>query len=186
GITATVEDRPALVIATPGSEPVADGGYAAALVLDAAVATARPELNAGSVALDRWLTVLALVRDAAAGGRAMILGNPDPAVAQACVRWDPAGFAQRELEERADLRFPPAWRLVRFTASAAALGRVERELELADLPQLELLGPVEGQLLARVPRQHGRDLLARVRVLQVERSGRKEEVVRVRVDPSDL
>ncbi len=181
-----MEDHPALAIATPGSEPIAEGGYAAALILDAAVATARPELDTGVVALDRWLTALALVRTAASGGRAMILGNPDPAVSQACVRWDPAGFAQRELEERADLRFPPAWRLVRFTASTAALGQVAADLERADLPRLELLGPVEGRLLARVPRQHGRDLLARVRALQVERSGRKEEVVRVRVDPSDL
>lgn len=186
GITATVEDHPALAIATPGSEPIAEGGYAAALILDAAVATARPELDTGVVALDRWLTALSLVRPAASGGRAMILGNPDPAVSQACVRWDPAGFAQRELEERADLRFPPAWRLVRFTAGTAALGRVAADLERAALPRLELLGPVEGRLLARVPRQHGRDLLARVRALQVERSGRKEEVVRVRVDPSDL
>lgn len=183
GITATVDDRPRLVIATPGSEPIAEGGYAAALVLDAAVATARSELDTGSVAIDRWLTALAMVRGADAGGRAMILGNPDPAVAQACVRWDPAGFAQRELEERSELHFPPAWRLVRFDGGVAALGHVAREL--AGVPHLELLGPVDGRLLARVPRAAGRELLARVRAIQAERSARKEEVVRVHVDPID-
>lgn len=184
GITASVDSRPALVIATPGSEPVPEGGYAAALILDAAVATARTALDTGSVALDRWLTALALVRGAAAGGRAMILGNPDPAVAQACVRWDPAGFAQRELDERGELHFPPVWRLAKLDGATAALTAVAREL--AGTPHLELLGPVDGHLIARVPRAAGRDLLGRLRAIQVERSARKEEVVRVHVDPSDL
>lgn len=182
GITATVSARPRLVIATPGSEPVAEEGYAAALILDAAVATARAQLDASSVALDRWLTALALVRGAEEGGRAMILGNPEPAVAQACVRWDPAGFAQRELDERAELHFPPAWRLVQCTGpDLTAVAR-----ELADVPRVEILGPVEGRLLARVPRADSAHLLTTIRAIRVQRSARKADPIRVQVDPPDL
>jgi len=34
-VTAAVPSRPALVVATPGAEPIAEGGYRAALLLDA-------------------------------------------------------------------------------------------------------------------------------------------------------
>ena len=37
-----------------------------------------------------------------------------PAV-QALIRWDPATFADRELAERAELRFPPAARMASVT-----------------------------------------------------------------------
>ena len=45
GVLAAVPDRPALVVATPGAEPTAASGYAAALLLDAAVVTSRPALS---------------------------------------------------------------------------------------------------------------------------------------------
>ena len=186
GITTHVDSRPALVIATPGSEPLAEGGYAAALILDAAVATARPELSTSAVALNRWLTALALVRGAGAGGAAMILGNPEPTLAQACVRWDPAGFAIRELDERAELHFPPAWRLARLTGPRQDLVEVARELGLRGPGTLELLGPVDDVLLARVPRPDGRDLTGALRAIQGERSAHKQEVIRVHIDPPEL
>ena len=42
-----VAATPALVIATPGAEPVAEGGYAACLLLDAWASLDRPTLDAG-------------------------------------------------------------------------------------------------------------------------------------------
>jgi len=186
GVSGTVDGSPALVIATPGAEPVAAGGYSGALILDAAVATARPELAAATVTLDRWLSALALVRSAADGGAALILGDADPVLGQACVRWDPAGFAVRELEERTDLRFPPAWRLFRLTGPAAELGAIAAAVAARGPAGLEVLGPVDDTLLLRVPRGEGRALAMVLRALQRERSARKEEVVRVQLDPSDL
>src|SRR5699024_7998746 len=50
----------------------------------------------------------ALVRPAPDGGRVLLLGRPAPQVAQALVRWDPVGLAERELAERAELDLPPA------------------------------------------------------------------------------
>ncbi|MDT3400895.1 primosome assembly protein PriA, partial [Streptomyces sp. B1866] len=61
-VLATVPDRPALVVSTPGAEPVAENGYAAALLLDGWALLGRPDLRAGEQALRRWLEAAALVR----------------------------------------------------------------------------------------------------------------------------
>ncbi|MDX3538943.1 primosome assembly protein PriA, partial [Streptomyces sp. MB09-01] len=51
-----VPDRPALVVCTPGAEPVAaSAGYAAALLLDGWAMLTRPDLRAGEDALRRWI-----------------------------------------------------------------------------------------------------------------------------------
>ncbi|KAE8762789.1 primosomal protein N' [Georgenia thermotolerans] len=148
GVVETVDDRPRLVVATPGAEPVAQGGYVAALLLDGAVSTSRPELWASAEALRRWLGAAALVRGASDGGRVMLLGQPAPVPAQALVRWDPAGFAERELAERTELAFPPAVRMAAVQGPPAAVRSFLGHLE--PLEGLEVLGPVEV-----VPRRPG-------------------------------
>ena len=55
----TVPGRPALVVATPGAEPVAEGGYAAALLLDGDALLGRRDLRAEEEALRRWLNAAA-------------------------------------------------------------------------------------------------------------------------------
>ena len=71
--------RPELVVATPGAEPVADGGYGAALLLDGWALLTRADLRAGEETLRRWMAAAALVRpggtvvvgaDAGVAGRA--------------------------------------------------------------------------------------------------------------------
>ncbi|MDD9207787.1 primosomal protein N' [Georgenia sp. 10Sc9-8] len=187
GVVETVDARPRLVVATPGAEPVAVAGYTAALLLDAAASSSRPELWAGAEALRRWLNAAALVRPAVHGGRVMLLGDPAPAPAQALVRWDPAGYAERELAERADLRFPPATRMAAVHGPAAAVQSFLRHLQA----EVELLGPVpvgeEVRALVRSehlrPAELGRALAQAAAV----RSARKEEgSVRVQVDPTEL
>ena len=56
------------MVATPGAEPVAAGGYAAALLLDTWLALARADLRASEESLRRWLNAAALVRPAGDGG----------------------------------------------------------------------------------------------------------------------
>src|SRR5699024_9243809 len=112
GVIPQVDDRPRLVVATPGAEPVAAGGYHSAALLDAAVSTERPELDAAVEALRRWLRAAALVRPAAEGGTVILLGHGAPVPSQALVRWDPIGLAERELAERAELDFPPISHMV--------------------------------------------------------------------------
>ena len=146
-VRASVGPEPALVVATPGAEPVAFGGYAAALLLDADKMLRFDSLRAPEAALRRWLNAAALVRPAALEGTVVTTASPSP-VEQALVRWDPAWFARQELEERAQTGLPPAVRtaavtgaevdvrafMEEFLGSSALLERVRE--------QLRIVGPV--------------------------------------------
>ena len=117
----TVPGGPALVVATPGAEPIAEGGYGAALLLDGAVLLARPELRAGEETLRRWFGAAALVRPASEGGRVVVIAESSTAAVQALVRWDPAGHAATELASRTELALPPAMRLAAVDGPPAAV-----------------------------------------------------------------
>ncbi|MBD0709440.1 primosomal protein N', partial [Streptomyces sp. CBMA291] len=135
-----VPGRPALVVSTPGAEPVAEGGYAAALLLDGWAMLGRPDLRAGEEALRRWIDAASLVRGQAEGGTVVVVAEPTLRPVQALVRWDPVGHAQRELAERAELGFPPVSRMASVSGLPEA---VEGFLAGAALPaDAEILGPV--------------------------------------------
>ncbi len=176
-----------VVVATVGAEPVADEGYAAVIVLDTWLTLARDDLRASEEALRRWLNAGALVR---AGGHVVAVGDPAHPALQALVRWDPAGFARREVEERSQAHLPPAARMATVTGDLGALDDV---LHLLDLPEgAEVLGPVpvhdehredEHRVLLRVPWSSGADLSGALGDLQRVRSARKLDPVRIQVDP---
>ena len=117
-VLAAVPAEPALVIATPGAEPVAHGGYAAALLLDGWALLGRPSLRAAEEALRRWLNAAALVRPAAP---VVVLAEATLPAVQALIRWDPVTFSERELAERAELGFPPAVRMASVTGPPEAV-----------------------------------------------------------------
>ncbi|HYN28554.1 MAG TPA: primosome assembly protein PriA [Dermatophilaceae bacterium] len=189
-----VDREPRLVIATPGAEPVADGGYAACLLLDAWALLDRADLRAGEEALRRWLAASALVRAGADGGRVVLCGAPThttvPAV-EALVRWDPGWFADRELAERAELGLPPAVRMATLTGRGARLAVVLGEMRLP--PSARVLGPLlvgggpaPDRILVTVPPADGDLLAAEVAAVRARTSARKEpEPVTVRMDPPD-
>jgi primosomal protein N' (replication factor Y) len=171
-----------IVVATVGAEPVAEDGYAAVVVLDTWLSLARDDLRASEEALRRWLNAAALVRS---GGHVVAVGDPAHPALQALVRWDPAGFARREAEERAQAHLPPAARMATVTGDLGALDDV---IHLLDLPEgAEVLGPVpvndEHRVLLRVPRGQGAALSGALGDLQRVRSARKLDPVRIQVDP---
>lgn len=178
--------EPALVVATPGAEPPAAHGYAAALLLDASALLARADLRAAEEALRRWLQAVALVRPGTAGGTVLLVGPPQSRAVQALLRLDPGGFASRELAERAEAGFPPA---VRFAVAEGEWSiLVELAKALAEVPGLAALGPAEAteqaRLLVRCPLPGGADLARAVQAFQAGRSARKDQrPLRVRVDP---
>lgn len=205
----TVPDAPALVVSTPGAEPVAEGGYAAALLLDGWAMVGRPDLRAGEDALRRWIAAASLVRPQGAGGTVVVVAEPTLRPVQALVRWDPVGHAVRELAERAELGFPPVSRMAAVSGRPEAVAEFLAELEMpADaqvlgpvpLPVTEpgrarrVGGPPPGELweraLIRVPRGGGAVLAAALKVAQAGRMARgsraEGEAVRVRVDPPDI
>jgi len=194
-----VPAQPALVIATPGAEPLAD--YAAALLLDGWALLSRPSLRAAADALRRWLAAAALVRP---GGTVLVHADAALPVTQALVRWDPVTFAERDLAERAELCFPPAVRMAAVTGEPAAVASLLAGLDAA----FEVLGPVpvedagpppdrqhpdrqrpgpHVQALVRAPRAGGAALAKALQAAQAGRSARKEGGgARVRLDPTEL
>jgi primosomal protein N' (replication factor Y) len=185
-VLAEVGPQPAIVVATPGAEPVAEGGYAAVVLLDAWLMLARPDLRTGEEAVRRWANAIGLVR---LGGRAVAVGDPASPGLQALVRWDLSGFAARESAERASAHLPPASRLATITGDP---GAVDDALTLLAPPEAaEVLGPVpvsehEVRVVVRVPRARGPELSAALLELQQVRSARKLDAVRVQVDPMSL
>ncbi|MFE4259125.1 primosomal protein N' [Streptomyces sp. NPDC056883] len=192
-----VPDRPALVVSTPGAEPVAAGaGYAAALLLDGWAMLSRPDLRASEDALRRWIAAASLVRG---DGQVVVVAEPTLRPVQALVRWDPVGHAVRELAERAQLGFPPVSRMAAVAAGSAEA--VSAFLAGAGLPvDAEVLGPVPvpgrrgepaagERALVRVPPGSGAALAAALKSAQVARMARgvpASEAVRIRIDPLDI
>ena len=189
-VLAHVPAGPALVVATPGAEPVAEGGYGAALLLDGWALLTRADLRAGEEALRRWANAVALVRPAAEGGRVIVHADGSVPVVQALIRSDPGWYAERELAERTALGFPPAVRMASVTGAPQAVADF---LALARLPEsADTLGPVPvgddaERMLLRVPRSDGKALAAALHAAAGVRSARKEAApVRVEVDPAEL
>ncbi|MFF8946532.1 primosomal protein N' [Streptomyces sp. NPDC014864] len=202
----TVPGTPALVVSTPGAEPVAEGGYAAALLLDGWAMLGRPDLRAGEDALRRWIGAAALVRPQEAGGTVVVVAEPTLRPVQALVRWDPVGHAVRELAERAELGFPPVSRMAAVSGPPEAVAEFLRAARLP--PEAEVLGPVPfpvtspgrprrsgepppgehwDRALVRVPPGSGTALAAALKAAQAARTARGgADAVRVRIDPPDI
>ncbi|WP_431943991.1 primosomal protein N' [Micromonospora marina] len=186
-VLAAVPGGAGLVIATPGAEPVADGGYGAVLLLDSWALLTRADLRAGEEALRRWTAAAALARPGTAGGRVVVVADGALAPVQALLRWDSAWFAARELAERRELGFPPAVRMASVTGAAEAVADL---LAGARLPgDAEVLGPVpadEGRerMLVRVPRSRAAAMAEALHAAAGQRSARKAaDPVRLQVDP---
>jgi primosomal protein N' (replication factor Y) len=136
--------------------------------------------------LRRWLNAAALVRDQ---GAVVLVADGGLPVAQALIRWDPVTLAERELEERRELAFPPVVRMASLTGTPAAIRDL---LAVARLPDsAEILGPVPAQelerALVRVPRAHGPAMARALKEAQGVRSARKApDPVRVQIDPANL
>lgn len=187
----------AVVVATPGAEPVADGGYGAALLLDGSALLALPSLDAAQQATRRWFNAAALVRPAADGGQLVLGVDGALPAAQALIRWDPSWFAAGELADRRELGFPPATAMISLEGSERTV--TDAETELSAPAGAQLLGPVpietrpgtgdpaeeRYRLLLRGPLADRRALAAAVRTMVVELGVRKDAAPpRVQVDPA--
>jgi primosomal protein N' (replication factor Y) len=186
----TVPAAAAVVVATPGAEPVAEGGYGAVLLLDTWALLSRADLRAAEETMRRWLSAAALARPGPAGGRVVVVADGSLAPVQALLRWDPGWFAARELAERRELGFPPAVRMASVTGRAEAVAEF---LDAARLPDdVELLGPVpaaddQERMLLRVSRGRAAALARALHEAAAVRSVKKSaHPIRIQVDPAEL
>ena len=196
---ATVPGDPALVVATPGAEPAATGGYGAALLLDAWALLGRQDLRAAEDTLRRWMAASTLVRSRSDGGVVAAVAESTVPTVQALIRWDPVGHAEAELQARDEVGLPPG---VHMAAVDGAPAAVDALLDTAELPgSAELLGPVDlpsgarrpagapgsgpvNRMLVRVPKGQGLELAAALRRASGVLSARHDQQpVRVQIDP---
>ncbi len=135
----TVDAAPALVVSTPGAEPVAEGGYAAAVLLDGWALLNRPDLRGrdGPVALGclppLWS---AASRRRHRGDRRRADTRPRTGPGPL----DPVGYALREYADRSELGFPPVSRMAAVAGPQAAVAEFLGAVDLP--PDAEILGPV--------------------------------------------
>ncbi|MCA2217523.1 primosomal protein N' [Jidongwangia harbinensis] len=183
----TVPREAAVVVSTPGAEPVADGGYGAVLLLDTWALLSRSDLRAAEETMRRWLNASALARP---GGRVVVVADGSLAPVQALLRWEPGWFAARELAERRELRFPPAARMASLTGRPEAVAEL---LNAAELPaDAEVLGPVpadddQERMLVRVSRGRAAEMARALHAAASQRTARKAaQPVRIQIDPADL
>jgi primosomal protein N' (replication factor Y) len=195
----SVPEGAAVVVTTPGVEPVAAGGYGAALLLDGWARLGRQDLRAAEDTLRRWMAAAALVRSRADGGVVVVVAESAIPTVQALIRWDPVGHAEAELDARDEVGLPPAAHIAALDGVPAAVTAL---LNAAELPQAaELIGPVDlpvgarrppgvppelpvSRMLARVPRDGGLALAAALRRATAIQSARHEhQPVRVQIDP---
>ncbi len=128
-IIGSVGPEQAIVVATTGAEPYAEGGYAAAVLLDSL--WPGPGLDGVARAIARRLRALALVRASADGGRALVLDDTD-VVVRVLQTFDPVRFAHGELADRRATSLPPVVRTLRLTGARRdvldVLGRLTEQL----------------------------------------------------------
>ena len=191
-ITRTLPARPTVIVATAGAEPSVDGGYACAIILDAAALAGRPELWAPEEAARRWLDALSLVRP---GHPGLVVGTIPEALGQMLVRWSPTDYAQRLLDEREALGFFPACTMVALDGTAAQVRQVADQVVREG--GAELVGTVaipatrEGEqnqvrTLVRTPLPDTVAMLQVLTDIRRSRSARKVPLVKMSVNPPEL
>ena len=177
-----VDATPALVVATPGAEPIAADGYCAMVLLDARGQLMRPGLRASEEAVRRWFAAALLARP-----KAHVVLTADHALmsVQALVRWDAGWFATRELADRKATGLPPESR------AAVLKGEHNDLIEVIESVQrtveVRVLGPTDGKAIVLAARKEGAQLAATLHAITVARSAKAAlGVVHVYLDPREL
>ncbi|WP_298036224.1 primosomal protein N' [uncultured Microbacterium sp.] len=134
----SVSDKPALVIATRGAEPLAENGYSAVILLDGSRMLQAPDLRIGESCLRWWSNAAAL----AAPGAPIHLVGVEGRVGRALATWNHSGFARDELSDRAPLHLPPVNRVALLEGLPASVERGLASLREIPLPPDAVLGPV--------------------------------------------
>jgi primosomal protein N' (replication factor Y) len=131
-----VPHTPALVVATPGAEPLADGGYEAVIILDGELLRRRESLFVSEDALRLWSNAAALVAPEAT----VHLVGAGTRLGAVMQEWAQRDFASQQLAERAALGLPP---IVRLCSVVGPQDHV-RQLcdELGTIPSVRVRGPV--------------------------------------------
>ena len=116
------------MISTPGVEPIAQSGYAAAVILQVDRFLSSSASNGVERAYANFFAASALLSDS--GVIALVHDDGAPIVS-ALSTWSPATISKREIEQRISLQLPPISNAVLVIADSAELIRLKSALESA-------------------------------------------------------
>lgn len=184
---ATVPASPAIVVATRGSEPLAVGGYRAALLLDGQAMLSRESIGALEETVSHWEHAISLVHPEGTVFLTEVEGSPALAVASG--KYGPLMTA--ELREREVLRLPPSIRLASVSGPSAAITEIGHHVSALD-DSVDVLGPVSlgdgsGRIIIRFPYAIGDRVTAELRATHLRHISRQRRGVpdRVRIVVDD-
>ena len=200
-VQAAIGPGAAVVVATPGAEPLAPDGYGAALLLDGWALLGRQDLRAAEDALRRWMAAAAQVLSREDGGVVVVVADSAIPTVQALVKWDPVGHAEAELAARVAVGLPPAVHMAAVDGPPEAVSALIAQTQLP--ADAEVIGPVElppgvrrppgaatgdpvVRVLIRVSRDEGLALAGSLRESAAVRSARHDPAVRVQIDPLQI
>ena len=192
-IKTSVENRPALVLATPGSAPKVKGGYGAVVILEGWKFFAHADLRSQERARELFFETSAM---ASVNASVLLSIDESHPIVSSLVRWNPGAMIRRELNERLEVPLLPYVSSVtisgdakEFTVIATGL---RKAIEDGRLPsEVKVFGPSdEGRNIAKIvmycPREKRADLAVFLLELARRRSIAKKEYLSIRFDPYSL
>jgi primosomal protein N' (replication factor Y) len=124
----SVGNEPALVISTPGVEPIAASGYAAVVILQVDRFLSSSASNGVERAYANFFAAGALISDS--GVIALVHDDGSPIVSALTI-WNPATISKREIEQRISLQLPPISNAILVMADSTDLTRLKSALDSA-------------------------------------------------------
>ena len=192
-IKGKIQNKPSLVLATPGAQPEVAGGYAAVVVLDGMRFFAHTDLRTAERARELFLETSALI---SRKGKVLLVLDESHPISASIARWNVAPLLKRELTERSELQLPP------YTTSAVlVMGQsdatqifsgLSKAIEQGRLPQsTRLFGPApitkgQAKIVLHVENAEAPALIGVVHELQRRRSIAKKELFTLRINPYSL
>ena len=186
-----VSDEPALVISTPGVEPIAESGYAAVVILQVDRFLSSSASNGVESAYSNFFSASALI---GANGVIALVHDDGAPIISALATWNPATISKREIEQRISLQLPPISGAVLVLADSAELVRLKSALvnatEESRAPKsLRVYGPTAGEgakLTLLVDPTEQLELVSLLREINKRRAISKKPLLAYRVNPFSL
>lgn len=188
-----IDNKPALVLATPGAQPDVESGYSAVVVLDGMRFFAHTDLRSAERARELFLETSALISPT---GKVLLVIDESHPICASIARWNVAPLLKRELSERKELYLPPyvtsAVLVMDQSAASQIVSGLNKAKEQGRLPATSrVFGPViigkgQAKIVIHVDNSEAGALISAVHELQRRRSISKKEVFTLRINPYSL
>ena len=188
-----VEAKPSIILATPGAQPVVEGGYSAVVALDATRFFSHTDISTQERARELLLETSSLIRKT---GKVLLVIDEVHPIVSAIARWNVAPLLKRELSDRQELKLPPtvASAVIVTDAQMAPqiLSGLRKALSDGRLPQsVRIYGPTampkdQAKIVLHVEHEERSQLAGVLHELQRRRSISKKELLTLRIDPYSL